>query len=187
MLMSGSTSKPASLPFVLKCSGITFSHCIQLMCFVCSFSVLVTVDNKPVQLQLCDTAGQVSITSFSLKIVECRFLLHCGVGMQAGGVWCWCRQSKKRVRLLPFRRSVNHEKNRRCVLITCGHCILCWWRRNPACVVVTSTSSCLRLRPKTQTVGCNDVQFKEAVVWRTFLSWSGPWDSSDNIVDETDW
>ena len=85
MLMSGSTSKPASLPFVLKCSGITFSHCIQLMCFVCSFSVLVTVDNKPVQLQLCDTAGQVSITSFSQKIVECRFLLRCGVGMQAGG------------------------------------------------------------------------------------------------------
>ena len=97
----------------------------KIMCFVCSFSVLVTVDNKPVQLQLCDTAGQVSVTSFSQKIVECRFLLHCGVGMQAGGVWWWCRKSKKRVRLLPFRRSVNHEENRRCVLITCGHCILC--------------------------------------------------------------
>lgn len=87
MLMSGSTSKHASLPFVLKCSGTTFSHCIKLMCFVCSFSVLVTVDNKPVQLQLCDTAGQVSITSFSQKIVECRFLLH------ATAVGWGCRQA----------------------------------------------------------------------------------------------
>ena len=31
-----------------------------LKCFIFSFSVVVTVDNQPIRLQLCDTAGQVS-------------------------------------------------------------------------------------------------------------------------------
>lgn len=35
------------------------------ICVFCIFSVVVTVDNTPVRLQLCDTAGQVRYILFS--------------------------------------------------------------------------------------------------------------------------
>ena len=37
------------------------------------FSVLVTVDNRPIRLQLCDTAGQVSI---SIGHTQCTRFSH---------------------------------------------------------------------------------------------------------------
>ena len=69
-MLTSVTTCPNPALLILKPNGITLARRVYKCVFVCSFSVLVTVDNKPVQLQLCDTAGQVSNTSFSHQNVR---------------------------------------------------------------------------------------------------------------------